>query len=397
MILDEATTIAQIPDFEISDNVFLVQHGDADKLSVVESKIKENQMAPYYHYLYYDAKLPGLEWDQSLYDSMVKANTEASQKLEKEIAEFDEEDEGEIETLKKWIELAEYYASIGDKDKTVETIKKTISLAPSTGSKIDLYLTVSRVGFFYDDKVFTKTYLDEASNLIDKGGDWERRNRYKTYLGIYLMSTRKFDEASHLLIDSLSTFTSTELTTYEQVAQYSLVCGSLTLDRPDLKTKLLESPEILSINSTSDDLKPVYELLNSLYSCEYQSFFPNLLKTSDLILTKSKYLYPHANYYQREMRCRAYAQLLESYKLISLKSMASSFGVSVDFLDADLCKFIPSKKISCVIDRVAGVIQTNRADNKNTQYHQLIKSGDALLTKLQKYGAAVRLSGAEKV
>jgi 26S proteasome regulatory subunit N7 len=77
--------------------------------------------------------------------------------------------------------------------------------------------------------------------------------------------------------------------------------------------------------------------------------------------------------------------------------MAASFGVSVDFLDADLCKFIPNKKLNCVIDRVEGIVQTNRADNKNVQYHTLIKTGDALLTKLQKYGAAVRMSGAEKV
>lgn len=397
MILEEGTTIPRIPDFQISQNVFLIHHGNSSLLSGVLSKITENNMAPYYQYLYYDLKLRGLEWDQSLYDSMKSKNDAKVHELNDEIAKLDEEDEGELEILKKWIQLAEYYASIGDKEKVVSTINKTIELAPSTGSKIDLYLTVSRVGFFYDDKEFTKEYLDKANGLIENGGDWERRNRYKTYMGIYLMSTRKFDEAAKLLIDCLSTFTSTELTTYEEVAQYSIVCGSLSLSRPDLKKKLLESPEILSINSTSEKLKPVYELVRALYSCEYNDFFPMLLKTSDDILTKNKYLAPHAHYYMRELRARAYSQLLESYKSISLQSMADSFGVSVEFLDADLCKFIPSKQLSCVIDRINGVIDTNRADSKNSQYHLLIKNGDALLTKLQKYGAAVRLSGAEKV
>ncbi|QPG76123.1 hypothetical protein FOA43_003509 [Brettanomyces nanus] len=397
MILEEAITIARIPDSEIGQKSFLIQQGEAALLPEVVSKIKDNDMAPYYHYLYYDMKLVGLKWDQSLFDSLKANNDVRVKELQEEIAKLDKEDEGEIDILKKWIELAEYYASIGDKEKTVSTIEKTIELAPSTGSKIDLYLTVSRIGFFYDDKIFTKHYLDEANSLIEKGGDWERRNRYKTYMGIYLMSTRKFDEAAKLLIDCLSTFTCTELASYDEVAQYSLICGSLSLTRPDLKKKLLESPEILSINSNSDKLKPVYELIQALYLCQYKNFFPKLLQTSDQILTKNKYLYPHANYYKRELRCRAYAQLLESYKSISLKSMADSFGVSVDFLDTDLCKFIPSKKLSCVVDRVNGVIETNRADNKNTQYHLLIRNGDALLTKLQKYGAAVRLSGAEKV
>jgi 26S proteasome regulatory subunit N7 len=63
----------------------------------------------------------------------------------------------------------------------------------------------------------------------------------------------------------------------------------------------------------------------------------------------------------------------------------------------DLSKFVPQKRLNCVIDRVNGIIVTNRPDNKNAQYQQLVKHGDALLTKLQKYGAAVRLSGAERV
>ncbi|GMG19004.1 unnamed protein product [Ambrosiozyma monospora] len=391
--------VARIPDFQISQDVYLIKNnlGETRLFDTVLNKIKENEMAPYYHYLYYDLKLPHLEWDQSLYDSLVAKNKAKVADLKQQIEKLSEDDEGEIEILKIWTQLGDYYASIGDKENVVANLKKTLELAPSTGSKIDLLLTIARVGFFYDDKQFTKKYLDEANNLIEKGGDWERRNRYKTYLGIYSMSTRKFEEASKLFIDSLSTFTSTEISTYEQVAEYSLICGVIALGRQDLKKKLIESPEILAINSNTDQLQPIYQLIKSLYYTEYNKFFPNLIKTSNEILKKDKYLQPHVNYYIREVRCRAYSQLLESYKSLSLKSMATSFGVSVEFLDADLCKFIPNKKLNCIIDRVNGIVETNRPDNKDNQYQLLIKNGDALLTKLQKYGAAVRLSGAEKV
>lgn len=400
MIVDEVTEVRRVPDFEISDKVFLAGLGNAgaeELVIAVEKAVVENEMAPYLHYLYYDLKLQGLEWDQSRYDSLVEANEKKIAALKEEIAKLEEEDESEMDLLKKWTELGEYYAQIGDRENALETLKKTVELAPSTGSKIDLILTISRIGFFFNDKIFTKKYLDEANDLIEKGGDWERRNRYKTYLGIYHISTRNFEEASKLLTESLSTFTSTELTTYESVAQYSLLAGALTFTRPELKKKLLESPEILSINSQSDDLLPIFNLIKSLHSTEYKSFFPYLLETYDNILTKNKYLSLHANYYLREMRVRAYSQLLESYRSLSLKSMATSFGVEPAFLEDDLCKFILNKKVNCVIDKVNGIIETNRADNKNIQYDNLIKSGDALLTKLQKYGAAVRLSGAEKV
>jgi 26S proteasome regulatory subunit N7 len=63
---------------------------------------------------------------------------------------------------------------------------------------------------------------------------------------------------------------------------------------------------------------------------------------------------------------------------------------------SDLAKFISSNRISCTIDRVNGIIETNRPDDKNKQYSDVVKHGDALITKLQKYGQAVRLRGSER-
>lgn len=62
----------------------------------------------------------------------------------------------------------------------------------------------------------------------------------------------------------------------------------------------------------------------------------------------------------------------------------------------DLSKFIAGERVACTIDRVNGLIETNRPDDKNKQYAELVKHGDALITKLQKYGQAVRLRGSER-
>jgi hypothetical protein len=65
---------------------------------------------------------------------------------------------------------------------------------------------------------------------------------------------------------------------------------------------------------------------------------------------------------------------------------------------SDLAKFIAADRIPCTIDRVTGkgVIETNRPDDKNKQYNDVVKQGDQLITKLQKYGQAVRLRGSER-
>lgn len=392
--------VPNIPDHTLSEKEFFLQHAkDVDRLVVAEeilATIKEKKLAPYYKYL--TNELPQyFSFDVELYKSLSETNELKIAELKKVVAEAESEEESEADVVTSTIKLAEYYTEIIDRQNATETYNKVLQLSPSTGTKIDVLLTLARIDFFFKDYPGVSKHLGEVESLIEKGGDWERRNRYKTYQGVYHLATRNFGEAAKLLIDSLATFTSTELCSYEQVAQYSIIAGVLTLDRVDLKSKIVDSPEILSIYSSAKDLEPLISLTNSLYTCQYNCFFTYLLQTHDQLLLTNKYLRVHSNYFLREMRCKAYAQLLESYKSLSLKSMARNFNVSEEFLDEDLCNFIPNNKLNCTIDKVNGIIETNRPDNKNSQYHQLVKQGDALLTKLQKYGAAVKLSGAERV
>lgn len=388
--------IPNIPDYRLSEKQFLL-NGKFDNIIATElvDSIKELDAAPYYKYLseeYSDLKL-----DTSLYDSITKKNEEEITKMKADIKEAGGEEETELDLISCNLKLAEYYTKIIDRKNATEAYKHTLELTNNTVTKIDILLALTRIEFFFNDFAEASKHLDQVKNLSEKGGDWERRNRYKTYNGIYLMSTRKFAEASTLLTDSLATFTSSELCSYQQIAQYAIITGVLSLERVDLKSKIIDSPEILSIYSSAEQLEPLINLTNCLYTCQYNYFFQYLLETNDKLLLPNKYLQQHSNYFLRELRCKAYGQLLESYKSLSLKSMAQSFNISEEFLDQDLCKFIPNKKLNCTIDKVNGIIETNRPDNKNSQYHLLIKQGDGLLTKLQKYGAAVRLSWAERV
>jgi 26S proteasome regulatory subunit N7 len=45
-------------------------------------------------------------------------------------------------------------------------------------------------------------------------------------------------------------------------------------------------------------------------------------------------------------------QFLDSYKSVTLESMASAFGVSVDFIDYELVDFIVAGRLPAKIDRV---------------------------------------------
>ena len=81
----------------------------------------------------------------------------------------------------------------------------------------------------------TKT---NSTSLIDEGGDWDRRNRLKVYEGIHRMSIRDFKGAVALLLDSLATFTSTEMMEYKDFVKYTVLTAAITLPRPELKKKV---------------------------------------------------------------------------------------------------------------------------------------------------------------
>lgn len=396
-------TVHKVPNYEISEKAFILTqtklNKDKDQLvnSILEV-IKSEEMAPYYKYLCEEYLPSGtLEYDESLYNQLLEKNKEKVAQLKKKLSEVEENDEGELEQAQCWIALGEYYAQIGDRSRAQETLEKALGKAISTGAKIDIMFTITRLGFFFNDQYFVKEKLEQINVMIEKGGDWERRNRFKTYQGIHCLAIRNFKEAAKLLVDSLATFTSVELTSYENIATYASVAGLFTLERTELKSKVIDSPELLSLLNTTSALQSISSLTISLYTSDYANFFPYLLETYENVLVSCKYLNEHSDFFVREMRRKVYAQLLDSYKTLSLKSMAGAFGVSVDFLDNDLGKFIPNKQLNCVIDRVNGIVETNRPDNQNAQYHLLIKQGDGLLTKLQKYGAAVRLTGSDRV
>ncbi|KAI0133557.1 proteasome regulatory particle, non-ATPase-like protein [Xylariales sp. AK1849] len=400
-----------------------------------------------------------LPWDEDVYNKLKAENDKELDEFQKEEDEAVEK-AGDTEVTAARGKRADFYARVGDKDKAIAAYEDLDEKTGILGTKIDIVLAIIRIGLFFGDKALVRKHVARAKTLVESGGDWDRRNRLKAYEGLHLLTVRSYNLAAPLLLDSLSTFTSYELCTYSNLVVYSVLAGSVSLKRVDFKSKVVDAPEIKAIlgadsddkllalsgaisagpgvdedaemadakgtsaNSAREpskgtkvvnlttlgtgtdqpesemavDFSPLGQLVNSLYNGNYKQFFQALALVEEQFLTQDRYLHEHKGWFIREMRLRAYQQLLQSYRVVGLESMANDFGVTVDFLDRDLAKFIAGGRIPCTIDRVKdkGVIETNRPDDKNKQYQDVVKQGDQLITKLQKYGQAVRLRGSER-
>ena len=124
----------------------------------------------------------------------------------------------------------------------------------------------------------------------------------KVYEGLYCMATRNFKKATSLFLDSISTFTTYELVSYDTFIFYTVLTSIISLDRVSLKQKVfyltisaifflftvtsiltkgtclqvVDAPEILAVIGKVPHLT---EFLNSLYNCQYKSFFVAFCKS----------------------------------------------------------------------------------------------------------------------
>jgi 26S proteasome regulatory subunit N7 len=293
----------------------------------------------------------------------------------------------EMEVRENNLRKSEYLCRIGDKAGAEAAFRKTYEKTVSLGQRLDIVFHLIRMGLFYMDHDVITRNIDKAKSLIDEGGDWDRRNRLKVYQGAYSMSIRDFKTASDLFQDTISTFTSYELMDYVEFVKYTVILGMIALPRNELREKIIKGAEIQEVLHSQPLLN---EFVNSLYECKYAAFYVKLAELEQ-VLKSDRLFNPHYRFYIREMRVKAYTQLLESYSSLTLNYMARAFGVTDVFIDKELHRFIAAGRLHCKIDKVSGVVETNRPDNKNGQYQATIKQGDLLLNRIQKLSRVINI------
>lgn len=227
--------------------------------------------------------------------------------------------------------------------------------------------------------------IDACKKLLEEGGDWERKNRLRVYEGIYCLLTRNLKRTSELFLDSISTFNSPDIITYARVVKYTVLTSLISVGRSEMKKRVIHNPEVLSNIRELPDLKA---MLDAYAKCEYKAFFISLSKVLEELKT-DEYLSAHRKFFTREIRVVIYSQFLESYKTVTLESMATAFGVSISFIDRELSELIAAGRLTCKIDKVSNIVVSERIDQRNNLYQQALKQGDALLNQVQKLSRVI--------
>ncbi|XP_068156869.1 26S proteasome non-ATPase regulatory subunit 6 [Drosophila tropicalis] len=375
------------PNLELAQTKFLLTLPEYKQDAVLKGKlldaIKADNMAPWYEHVCTEFNWP---IDKELLSRMKENNRLEIQQLDAAIEDA-EKNLGEMEVREANLKKSEYLCRIGDKSAAETAFRKTYEKTVSLGHRLDIVFHLIRMGLFYLDHDLITRNIDKAKYLIEEGGDWDRRNRLKVYQGVYSVAVRDFKAAATFFLDTVSTFTSYELMDYPTFVRYTVYVSMIALPRNELRDKVIKGSEIQEVLHGLPDVK---QFLFSLYNCQYENFYVHLAGVEKQL--RCDYLiHPHYRYYVREMRILGYTQLLESYRSLTLQYMAESFGVTVDYIDQELARFIAAGRLHAKVDRVGGIVETNRPDNKNWQYQATIKQGDLLLNRIQKLSRVINI------
>ena len=262
--------------------------------------------------------------------------------FKKKIEELEKKMEEDVDGLEE-IDKASYIFEIGKIYKeqkmmpeAIEKFKETISKTQSFNTKVDAIFEICHIGLLEKNLDLLKEYLQTIKDLLKTGGDWEKKNRLKVYEGLYLILTKNFKDAGKNFLDALMTFTSYELFDFKTFVFYTAVINIISVDRKDLKEKIIDNSDVLSC---INEIPHLQKFLNTFYDGEYAQFFQELFYIIQ-VLKKDFYLSKHYNYYINEIRVKTYSQFLQSYKTVTMNNMASVFGVSTNFIDRELSNFI---------------------------------------------------------
>lgn len=117
-------------------------------------------MAPYYQIITSSSK-PPLPLDSALLTSLQEANAATLKSLDEALVSA-EATEGESEISDALKARANFLTRIGEKDKAVEAQKLALEKTPGLGSRIDIVLTLVRIGYFWNDEALIIWAMDKA-------------------------------------------------------------------------------------------------------------------------------------------------------------------------------------------------------------------------------------------
>lgn len=313
-----------------------------------------------------------LEHNQKDFDYINLVISDKIKEYENKRKENTENEAALIELDKK---MCEFYAQIMDVHKFEELSNDILERDFSSSLKMDILMCKIRISIIQEDRAELISNIEKAKILFESTSDWDRKNRFNVYLGLFYLIKAEFDKSVEYFLNSLASFDAEELLSFEAVILYLVFSSLLVYSRSEIKEKIIKNSEV---RKCSDLLL----LVECLIECKYDLYFKRILEFVNL-MENDYFLFQFKEHFCKEMKIRGYQQLLISYKSFHLHKMSEIFNVNVKHIEQDLRNFINEGRIDCIIDRIDGVVRMEEI-HRNESINKTLNGGVAILRDIKR-------------
>ena len=200
-----------------------------------------------------------------------------------ELAKLDErikqaQDDGDdVQLRDAYVAKAELYVTAQQYTDAIEQYNLALAKTAGAQKKLEYQLAVLHIYFTLADFARFGDQLELCKRLNEEGGDWEKKNKLLVYEGLWLIKKRQLESAAVILLSCVNTFNAPEILPFEQLVFYGVALGMVTLQRKELKGKVIDNSDIVGVLREDAVL---YDYLFSLYERRYSDFFGNLSELS---------------------------------------------------------------------------------------------------------------------
>lgn len=316
-----------------------------------------------------------------------------------------EENYGDTEVREAIMNKAAFILKNGDDALAIKTYLLAYEKTVGVSKRLEIYMILLQIYFKETDLTQIKNYITKSKQLLEEGGDWENKNKLKVeaadqvYEGLYCLITRDFATCAKLFVDAMSTFSSPEIMTYEDLTFYTVVSGLMTLPRAEIKEKvgaaqqIINNSEVLCIIRENAHLEG---LLTAYYKCQYKDFFVSFRSLRSISEGHGDDRPRQEDRGAQEVHREGDAgDDLQPVPGVLQDRHARVHGLAVRRVcqlprqvrrpdRRELSGLISSRRLNCKIDKVTGLIESQRIDQRNNYYKQALKQGEGLLNRIQK-------------
>lgn len=182
----------------------------------------------------------------------------------------------------------------------------------------------------------------------------------------YALAARKFTELGVEMGNSYE-----EVISPQDVAVYGGLCALASLDRAELKERVLDN---VSFRAHLEVVPDVRELINDFHNSRYSACLACLERMRPQ-LALDIHLHGHVESLYQQIRHRALVQYTMPYTTVDLPRMAAAFRTDTVALEKELVALIMDEKIKARIDSQNKVLHARHANQRNATYARALAAG----------------------